>query len=789
MSLPVPVDDFKPPKKVAPIVKQPRRRQISDEESDETDLHAIVEGCCKGVSVTVSLKNGILIWQQVGRKTSGVAAKLSSGLVKLDKQPATIRIPLCDVISVVADSLDEGLTNDDARLTIVARRPVDGAIQGRWCLWERTMAPLLSSFQVAKRWTGRANGALLHRCPQFFQRVGLLINSSTTTDWSINRVLLPILKRFNIDIDARIDASDAKQLATLAARSVTELSDLDSLLVVGGDGTVRLLCASLLSTRQKLPPLCILPSGRHSDIARSLMGGPKADFETALVHLLAGSTRKINCSRVLSGSAPGSLALPIGWFFNASLGLPTAALARLNRHLLFPDTKYDRALASVIAKPDFRPVSGTLRLQLAPASGGDPSDGQTCLPGCSVCKAESERQRSSTDDLVDCDASDASGWQCDFSDPVREFDPLDSSNCSSALSAQLSRARPSQSDATVDSAPIGEPVVESDGWLTISGEFLWIGVYSLSGRSGFCPGGLSPRCHANDGSLDVVLLRLPVSRLTDDEARKRLSKIAATEFAAALCGGSSWGSHLSLDYVSCYRCKTVRFQQSTEPQRQHTDGQHTENPIRSSTEDSIKLNETTTHGGSDRESTELRRRRQFQRSPSQLADVLCGDDDEIGDDGASSNGGGTTLSSDETAPSHTKLTPTAASAAHRDSSLTDEEESAKEQADLQLHQKTKKTKKSWHRRLAALKPAKLLQTTAGSSPRHSSSPAGGAHGKDKSAAFRSAEPALATATQDLRTEMSRWNFDYSEVELDDEVEFRCYPDALEIYCPAPGSAS
>ena len=42
---------------------------------------------------------------------------------------------------------------------------------------------------------------------------------------------------------------------------------------------------------------------------------------------------------------------------------------------------------------------------------------------------------------------------------------------------------------------------------TIKGDFIGVGVYSVSGLSSLAPRGMSPRCHTNDGCLDLVLVR------------------------------------------------------------------------------------------------------------------------------------------------------------------------------------------------------------------------------------------------------------------------------------------
>jgi len=78
---------------------------------------------------------------------------------------------------------------------------------------------------------------------------------------------------------------------SMARRAIGERPDL--LLVAGGDGTVRVVCAELAGTGI---PVAVLPGGTGNLLARNL--GISLELEVALAALLDGSERRIDSVRV-----------------------------------------------------------------------------------------------------------------------------------------------------------------------------------------------------------------------------------------------------------------------------------------------------------------------------------------------------------------------------------------------------------------------------------------------------------------------------------------------------------
>jgi diacylglycerol kinase family enzyme len=102
---------------------------------------------------------------------------------------------------------------------------------------------------------------------------------------------------------------------TMAKRAVQETVDL--VVVAGGDGTVRVVCAELARTDI---PVAVLPAGTGNLLARNL--GISLDLDTALAELLDGSEQRIDSVQV-EGDQLGTDRFVV----MAGLGLDAAIIA------------------------------------------------------------------------------------------------------------------------------------------------------------------------------------------------------------------------------------------------------------------------------------------------------------------------------------------------------------------------------------------------------------------------------------------------------------------------------
>jgi diacylglycerol kinase family enzyme len=102
---------------------------------------------------------------------------------------------------------------------------------------------------------------------------------------------------------------------TMARRAIQESVDL--VVIAGGDGTVRVVCAELARTAI---PVAVLPAGTGNLLARNL--GISLDLETALTEILGGSERRIDSVQV-EGDELGTDRFVV----MAGLGLDAAIIA------------------------------------------------------------------------------------------------------------------------------------------------------------------------------------------------------------------------------------------------------------------------------------------------------------------------------------------------------------------------------------------------------------------------------------------------------------------------------
>lgn len=137
-----------------------------------------------------------------------------------------------------------------------------------------------------------------------------------------------------------------------ATASVALRNGCDTLVVVGGDGTVNLganLCA-LTDTR-----LALVPAGTGNDIAAHL-GLPVRDAAAAVAVIEAGATRPVDAGRITGGGQPPR------WFASVlGAGFDAVVAARAAR-LRWPRGPLRYPVAVMRELPGFRPVPYSIEL-------------------------------------------------------------------------------------------------------------------------------------------------------------------------------------------------------------------------------------------------------------------------------------------------------------------------------------------------------------------------------------------------------------------------------------------
>ena len=142
----------------------------------------------------------------------------------------------------------------------------------------------------------------------------------------VNPVKVPDADEFRRTVDAALtergfddsvwlETTEDDAGSTMAKRAIEETVDL--VVVAGGDGTVRIVCAEL--ARSGIP-VAVLPAGTGNLLARNL--GISLDLETALSELLDGDEQRIDSVEVEGDELPTDRFVVM-----AGLGLDAAIIA------------------------------------------------------------------------------------------------------------------------------------------------------------------------------------------------------------------------------------------------------------------------------------------------------------------------------------------------------------------------------------------------------------------------------------------------------------------------------
>jgi len=142
----------------------------------------------------------------------------------------------------------------------------------------------------------------------------VIVNPIKVPDDFRRKVETAVTER-GVDIELWLETTEDDPGVAMAQRAVKDAVDL--VVVAGGDGTVRVVCAELAGTDI---PVAVLPAGTGNLLARNL--GISLDLELALSEVLNGSDRRIDSVQV-EGDELG----PDRFVVMAGLGLDAAIIA------------------------------------------------------------------------------------------------------------------------------------------------------------------------------------------------------------------------------------------------------------------------------------------------------------------------------------------------------------------------------------------------------------------------------------------------------------------------------
>lgn len=119
------------------------------------------------------------------------------------------------------------------------------------------------------------------------KRAAVIVNPVKVDGDRFRRIVETALSERGLDEPLWLETTEDDAGVTMARRAIDEQVDL--VLVAGGDGTVRVVCAELARTAI---PVAVLPGGTGNLLARNL--GISLDLDAALTELLDGSERRID---------------------------------------------------------------------------------------------------------------------------------------------------------------------------------------------------------------------------------------------------------------------------------------------------------------------------------------------------------------------------------------------------------------------------------------------------------------------------------------------------------------
>ncbi|KAK6178105.1 hypothetical protein SNE40_012934 [Patella caerulea] len=285
------------------------------------------------------------------------------------------------------------------------------------------------------------------------------------------------------------------------------LLDFDCLVCMGGDGTVNKVVNGLLNQSNKdygiemkrtvnpVPAtiaLGIIPTGKTNHIAQSIMGTDEP--VTAVLHVLFGNRTKVDVCSIYHEEKFQR------WAFNSQYGFAGNVLTFMKRYSALGMKCVEAAFLKALTKSKLR----TYECDIEYIPGGEtvaPVFCTRCVTYCKVCSAESNNVHN---------------------DLVEELDPMAQSGSTSSL---------------IDLGNTSNP------WKTLKGDFLNVGLFTISGVCDFAPQGLSKYTHLNDGCMDLAVVK----------------NVDRKDFIRFLRRHGNSKNQFDFPFVETFRVKEVRF--------------------------------------------------------------------------------------------------------------------------------------------------------------------------------------------------------------------------------------
>ncbi|UJR33635.1 hypothetical protein I4U23_021069 [Adineta vaga] len=271
----------------------------------------------------------------------------------------------------------------------------------------------------------------------------------------------------------------------------TDFNALNSLVIIGGDGSVINVINTLLiylakENRTKLDkdhdlpsfpfPLCIIPTGTTNIICHSIHG--TTDHCTPILHLLFNQRMRIDMSAIFDDNYNF-----VTVNFGAAAGFAANALRYFPRYSSYsPKKMIQKSFVKAASTKNLSPID--VEIRYIPAD-QDNTDMTRCYEGCSKCTPTTNEN--SIDEVTTFNDTHVKKINTRGKSSALNND---NTHRSSSLSRKACRRQNTQ----------------DEQWKTLTNQYIHVAVLTNANLWSFAPQGLSKFGHLADGLLDLLLL-------------------------------------------------------------------------------------------------------------------------------------------------------------------------------------------------------------------------------------------------------------------------------------------
>ncbi|CAD5117595.1 DgyrCDS6351 [Dimorphilus gyrociliatus] len=329
------------------------------------------------------------------------------------------------------------------------------------------------------------------------------------------------------------------------------LSEYDSMLVIGGDGTVNQVVTELISKTQiecgkemridRNPirceiPLGVIPIGTTNQVANSVIGID--DVISSTIQFVLGYKRLVDVMSVWKDDRFLQCA------FTAHYGFFGMVCKYFARFSVLGDKKIELSVGKALSQKKFKEYECEIEYLPVEPDRLQGHRNEYCRQGCTQCIGASPttpRTSRYSDAIEELDPLNQSGNSSTIANSACQ-DPFDSSNTSAMF---MTIIIPISTDLYLMNGllfPLDLTENADDKWKHLKGSFLNITLLSIPAMSRLAPYGINQFGHLGDGIMDLIVVKGTDRR----------------EFVRYLKRHGSEKNALTLPFIDHFKCSAVR---------------------------------------------------------------------------------------------------------------------------------------------------------------------------------------------------------------------------------------